>query len=105
MQTPSSSLRTRNLAASIVDTGIAFRDRQPFRRAERLCRHVHPLGRTQNSGRDVEWLTIYGHPVYAMIIVLPLGCCRPSSSRDLDHRVIEDPTWRSPLLANDRWGA
>jgi uncharacterized membrane protein len=40
-------------------------------------------------------VTIYGHPVHPMIIVLPLGLLPASVFADLCHHIIDDPTWGS----------
>ena len=40
-------------------------------------------------------VTIYGHPVHPMIIVLPLGLLPASVFADLLHHMIDDPTWGS----------
>jgi uncharacterized membrane protein len=38
-------------------------------------------------------VTIYGHPVHPMIIVLPLGLLPASIFTDLLYHTIDDPTW------------
>ena len=40
-------------------------------------------------------VTIYGHPVHPMIIVLPLGLLPASVFADLVHHILDDPTWGS----------
>jgi uncharacterized membrane protein len=40
-------------------------------------------------------VTIYGHPIHPMIIVLPLGLLPASIFADLVHHIIDDPTWGS----------
>lgn len=38
-------------------------------------------------------VTIYGHPVHPMIIVLPLGLLPASVFAELFHHILDDPTW------------
>lgn len=38
-------------------------------------------------------VTIYGHPIHPMIIVLPLGLLPASVFADLFHHILDDPTW------------
>ena len=38
-------------------------------------------------------VTIYGHPVHPMIIVLPLGLLPASVFAELFHHSLDDPTW------------
>jgi uncharacterized membrane protein len=40
-------------------------------------------------------VTIYGHPVHPMLIVLPLGLLPASVFADVFHHIIENPTWGS----------
>ena len=40
-------------------------------------------------------VTIYGHPVHPMIIVLPLGLLPASVFTDVLHHIMDDPTWGS----------
>ena len=43
-------------------------------------------------------VTIYGHPVHPMIIVLPLGLLPASVFADVLHHIIDDPAWGSFAL-------
>jgi uncharacterized membrane protein len=40
-------------------------------------------------------VTIYGHPVHPMIIVLPLGLLPASVFADVLYHIMDDPTWGS----------
>ena len=51
--------------------------------------------RSNNSCAMQSKVTIYGHPVHPMIIVLPLGLLPASVFSDLVHHIIDDPMWGS----------